>query len=150
MKILLNAILILFCAVSSQAQVGQLNSNDEEAIRTLMKDQESAWNEGDIDRFMEGYWNSDKLVFVGGSGATYGWEETRVGYHKRYPDRTAMGELTFTILQMDALGSSHARVLGKYHLKRTIGDASGTFTLLFYHFPDGWKIISDHTSESRL
>ena len=149
MKILVSTIFILFSCATADAQVSLLGSADAEAIRSLMKDQEEAWNEGDIDRFMDGYWKSEKLVFVGGSGATYGWEETRKGYHQRYPDLETMGELTFTILQMDALGDEHARVLGKFHLKRAIGDASGTFTLLFYHFPDGWKIISDHTSESR-
>jgi len=140
--------LVFFLAASLQAaaQVTSLNSADSVSIVTLMKDQEDAWNKGDIDEFMEGYWKSDNLVFVGGSGAAYGWETTRKGYHRRYPDRETMGELTFTILQMDALGADHARILGKFHLKRAMGDANGTFTLLFFRFPDGWKIISDHTS----
>ena len=145
MKILVT-LTILLVSASTYAQLGNLTPEDEKAIRKLMAQQEAAWNEGDIDTFMEGYWNSENLVFVGGSGTSYGWEATRQGYHKRYPDRKTMGILSFTIIQMDRLGDNHARVLGRFHLSRSVGDASGTFTLLFYRFQTGWKIISDHTS----
>lgn len=141
-------LLLVWLPLTASAQTGKLTGADEEAIIQLLADQQDSWNEGNIDAFMVGYWKSDSLVFVGGSGAVYGWKNTLKGYHQRYPDRTAMGMLTFEILQMDALGLNHARILGRYHLKRTIGDASGTFTLIFYRFPDGWKIISDHTSAS--
>ncbi len=111
-----------------------------------MNDQLTAWNNGDISRFMETYWKNDSLMFIGKSGVTYGWENTKNNYIKGYPDTTAMGKLTFNIIQVKRLSVIYFSVVGKWHLTRSIGDISGHFTLLFKKVKNKWVIISDHSS----
>ncbi|HRH61457.1 MAG TPA: DUF4440 domain-containing protein [Chitinophagaceae bacterium] len=120
--------------------------SDEAAVRRLMDEQVTAWNSGDIDAFMQGYWKSDSLLFVGGKGPTYGWQTTLDGYKKRYPDTATMGKLDFGIMQTKQLSAEYFFVLGKWHLARSIGDAGGFFTLLFRKINDKWVIVADHTS----
>ena len=121
-------------------------SSDEAAVRRLMNEQVIAWNNGDIDAFMQGYWKSDSLLFVGGKGPTYGWQTTLEGYKKRYPDTATMGKLNFDIMQTKQLSAEYFFVLGKWHLARSIGDAGGFFTLLFRKINGKWVIVADHTS----
>ena len=118
----------------------------EKQIRELLANQTTAWNRGDIPAFMSGYWNSDSLVFVGKSGITYGWQKTLDNYQKNYPDAATMGKLRFDIVQLEKLSSNTYFVLGKWFLKRTIGDVGGHFTLILKKFKDGWKVVSDHSS----
>lgn len=119
---------------------------DEQQVRHLMDEQTNAWNKGDINQFMETYWKNDSLVFIGKNGPTYGWNTTLEGYKKRYPDTTAMGKLNFDILQVRRLSADYYFVIGNFHLKRSIGDLSGIFTLLFRKVNGKWCIIADHTS----
>jgi len=121
-------------------------SKDELAIRAVMDEQIKTWNSGNIDAFMQTYWKSDSLLFVGSKGPTYGWQNTLDGYKKRYPDTATMGKLDFEILQIKLLSPEYSFVLGKWYLKRTIGDAGGHFTLLFRKINDKWLIVVDHTS----
>ena len=95
---------------------------------------------------MIGYWKNDSLVFVGKSGLTYGYAKTLANYKKNYPDTTYMGKLHFDIINLKPLGKAHYFVIGKWQLKRTIGDVGGHFTLLFKKTKNGWKIIADHSS----
>ena len=111
-----------------------------------MDEQVKAWNAGDLVRFMEPYWHSDSLMFIGKSGITYGWEKTLANYRKGYPDTASMGKLDFTIVHIKRLSVLYFSVVGKWHLARTIGDASGHFTLLFKRINNRWVIISDHSS----
>ncbi|MCA6073887.1 YybH family protein [Fulvivirga sedimenti] len=138
--------LLLLARPDMHAQLAPVSIADKQAISDVMTAQQNAWNKGNIEVFMEGYWKSDSLLFVGATGPIYGWQTTLTNYLERYPDRTSMGELNFEISEIRILEQDHARLLGKFHLKRTIGDVSGYFTLIFYRFPDGWKIISDQTS----
>ena len=137
--------IVLLCSMTVLA-VAQ--PKDEQAVRAVLQLQTTAWNQGNIDAFMQSYWKSDSLLFVGKNGPTYGWQNTLEGYKKRYPDTTAMGKLQFTLLQVKPLGTEYYFVLGKFHLQRTIGDLSGIFTLLFKKVNGKWVIISDHTSAS--
>jgi uncharacterized protein (TIGR02246 family) len=121
-------------------------SPDREAIRAVLAAQDAAWNRGDIDGFLAGYWHSPELTFSGSSGVSRGWDAVLARYKKVYPDRAAMGELNTSELEIRFLGSDAALVLGKWHLKREKGDIGGVFTLVFQRFPEGWKIIHDHTS----
>jgi len=121
-------------------------TNDELAIHSVMDEQIKAWNNGNIGAFMQTYWKSDSLLFVGSKGPTYGWQNTLDGYKKRYPDTATMGKLDFEILQIKFFSTEYSFVLGKWHLKRTIGDAGGYFTLLFRKINDKWVIVVDHTS----
>lgn len=132
---------ITFFSVTLFAQ-----NKDELAIRAVMEEQVKTWNNGNIDAFMQTYWKSDSLLFVGSKGPSYGWQNTLEGYKKRYPDTVAMGKLDFEILQIKSLSSEYSFVLGKWHLKRTIGDAGGYFTLLFRKINSKWLIVVDHTS----
>ena len=140
MKAFLSACL-LFISIAISAQ-----PKDETSIRQLMALQETAWNKGNIPGFMEGYWRSDSLLFVGKNGPKYGWQQTLENYQKSYPDTATMGQLHFDLLQVKQLSTDYYFVLGKWFLKRTKGNAGGAFTLLFRRFKGGWKIIADHSS----
>ena len=129
-----------FCFISNA------QSADEKIIRKTMNEQLPAWNNGDIDHFMEAYWQSDSLMFIGKTGVTYGWKATKESYIKGYPDTAAMGKLDFNIIQVKRLSVLYFHVVGKWHLKRSDGDMSGHFTLLFKKIKDKWVIVSDHSS----
>jgi ketosteroid isomerase-like protein len=136
-------ILLIFLSFST---VSLAQSSDEKAIRGTLNEQIGYWNAGDIDHFMVGYWENDSLMFVGSKGVTYGYANTMANYHKNYPDQDHMGILSFDILHVNRLSPEYYFVVGKFHLKRTVGDASGHFTLLFRKIKGQWKIISDHSS----
>lgn len=121
-------------------------TKDEMEIRKILNTQTEAWNRGDIETFMVGYWENDSLMFVGKSGVTYGYQNTLSNYKKGYPDTAAMGKLAFTLIQLKRLSDEYYHVTGKWHLKRTIGDIGGHYTLLFRKLNGKWMIISDHSS----
>jgi uncharacterized protein (TIGR02246 family) len=121
-------------------------TKDETEVRNVLAKQNAAWNRGDVDAFMIGYWENDSLMFIGKSGVTYGYKNTLANYKKNYPDTAAMGKLTFTLIQLKQLSPEFFHVTGKYYLTRTIGDASGHFTLVFRKINGKWVIISDHSS----
>jgi beta-aspartyl-peptidase (threonine type) len=119
---------------------------DQKAIKAVLEAQQSAWNRGDVDAFLVGYWHSSELTFSGSSGVARGWDGVLARYKKNYPDRAAMGQLDFSDLEFRFLGPDSAMVLGRWHLKREQDELGGVFTLVWQRFPDGWKIIHDHTS----
>lgn len=120
---------------------------DRDAIHAVLSAQQTAWNRGDVDAFLVGYWHSPELTFSGSSGVARGWDGVMARYKKNYPDRAAMGQLDFSELEFRFLGPDAALVLGRWHLKRDKkDDIGGVFTLVWQRFPDGWKIIHDHTS----
>jgi beta-aspartyl-peptidase (threonine type) len=119
---------------------------DREAIQAVLGAQQAAWNQGDVDAFLVGYWRSPELTFSGSSGVARGWDGVLARYKRNYPGRGAMGQLDFSELEFRFLGSEAALVLGRWHLKREKDDVGGVFTLVWRRFPDGWKIIHDHTS----
>lgn len=121
-------------------------SSNEKKIIALLDKQSAAWNKGDIDGFMEGYWENDSLQFIGKSGITYGWNNTLANYKKGYPNAAAMGQLQFTIINVKRLSSHWYQVVGKWYLKRTIGDVGGHFTLLLRKIKGNWVIVADHSS----
>jgi len=121
-------------------------NKDEQAIRNLLADQTKNWNKGNIEAFMQGYWHSDSLLFVGKNGPKYGFKTTLENYKKSYPDTATMGKLSFEILKVEQLSPDRYFVLGKWMLKRSIGDLSGYYTLLFRKINNQWVIIADHSS----
>lgn len=135
------SILIFLLPYQSNAQ-----TTDEKYIRQLMGEQVTAWNSGDLESFMTGYWENDSLLFIGKSGPKYGYQTTLENYRKGYPDSAAMGKLHFDILQMKRLSVMYYFVVGKFHLQRTIGDLEGHFTLLFKKLKGKWVIVADHSS----
>lgn len=123
---------------------------DRAAIQAVLDAQQQAWNRGDVEAFLTGYWHSPDLTFSGSSGVSRGWDGVLARYRKNYPDRAAMGHLDFSNLEFRFLGPDAALVLGHWHLQRDPvkggGDIGGVFSLVWQRFPDGWKIIHDHTS----
>lgn len=141
MKKIIFATAVLFILTGAAAQ-----SKDETIIRNVLETQRLAWNDGNVEKFMEAYWKSDSLMFIGKAGVTYGWQNTMDNYKKGYPDTAAMGKLTFNILEVKRLSVLYFSVVGKWHLTRSIGDVEGHFTLLFKKVKNKWVIISDHSS----
>lgn len=138
------ALLSLACLISLGAQP----TPAEAGIRAVMEAQQVAWNRGDVEGFMSGYDASDSTTFVGVT-ITRGYRQVLENYHRRYPSRENMGQLTFSGIEVMPLGAEYASVLGKWHLDRSRnagGEVGGIFTLLFRKTPNGWKIILDHTS----
>ena len=136
----------LFILVWLHSSLLLAQSADEKTIRDIMAQQESAWNRGDLEAFMNGYWKSDSLRFIGSKGLTYGWDQTLQNYKKGYPDPDAMGKLKFTILSVEKLSGRSAFVIGKWQLTRKIGDLSGHYTLLWRKIKGKWVIVADHSS----
>ncbi len=140
MKKYLTLLAFLFC------QMGFSQIKETSFIQAILDHQQSAWNKGNIDDFMVGYWENDSLLFMGQNGPTYGYNATLKNYKKNYPDKAHMGQLSFSEISMKPLNTDHYFVIGKFFLKRTVGDASGHFTLVFKKINGKWKIISDHSS----
>jgi ketosteroid isomerase-like protein len=134
-------LVLLFISVNAFAQL-----KDEVSIRKILEDQAKAWNRGDINGFMQGYWKSDSLMFIGKNGINRGWERTLNNYKKNYPDTTSMGKLAFDIILVKKLSSEYYYVVGKWMLTRSIGNLSGYYNLLFKKINGHWVIIADHSS----
>lgn len=125
---------------------GFAQNKDELAIKKMLAAQEKAWNDGSLDKFMVGYWQNDSLLFIGSKGPKYGYRTTLENYKKNYPDAAHMGHFTSTILSMKKLSADYYFVVGKWFLKRTVGDASGHYTLLIKKINGQWLIVADHSS----
>jgi beta-aspartyl-peptidase (threonine type) len=122
---------------------------DEDAIRAVLDAQAAAWNKGDLEGFMKGYWASPELTFFADGKRTQGWEATLHRYRKRYQaEGQEMGKLTFSELQIELLGPDSAFVRGRWQLERKKDRPGGLYTLIFKRFPEGWRIVHDHTSSS--
>lgn len=129
------------------AQKG-ISKKERTSIENLLEKQIEAWNAGNLEEFMQTYWKSDKLSFVGSRGPTYGWQATLESYKKGYPDKAAMGNLKFTILNISKIDRKTVYVIGKFEVSREKGDLNGHFTLVIQKFKDEWLIVSDHSSSS--
>ena len=145
-KLLPGISLILLLVCTNFAQMEKQNTKIAEDIRKVMNEQTAAWNRGDIEGFMKGYWNSPELKFVSGDNVTKGWQPTLERYKKNYDSKAKMGVLTFSDLQINVLSKDAAVVLGSWALQREGDEPHGKFTLIFRKFKDGWKIVHDHTS----
>jgi hypothetical protein len=142
---LLLAALFFSYLVNAQTKLNTANA-DETLIRAILETQRQAWNDGNIEKFMETYWKSDSLMFIGKSGVTYGWQNTMDNYKKGYPDTAAMGKLKFDILEVKRLSVMYFFVVGKWHLTRSIGDVGGHFNLIIKKVKNKWVIVADHSS----
>jgi uncharacterized protein (TIGR02246 family) len=120
----------------------------EKAIEKILVDQVAAWNAGDIDGFMKGYWNSDSTVFLSGGNLTRGYSDVLARYKKSYDTREKMGRLEFTQLQVRMVAPTLGVVTGVWRLQRAKDRLWGRFTLLVEKKPEGWRIIHDHTSSA--
>jgi ketosteroid isomerase-like protein len=144
----LAAVLALLSAADWPAARGAQGSREADRVSILgvLTAQQAAWNRGDVEAFLTGYWHSPEVSFSGSSGLVHGWDAVRERYLKNYADRAAMGRLEFSDLEFRLLGPDAALVLGHWHLERAKGDAGGVFSLVWQRFPAGWLIVHDHTS----
>ncbi len=149
-KICLSSLLLFFSMTSvfAEAPGSNLNVNMKTGVEAILHQQAEAWNRQDLDAFMTGYWNSPELTFFSGAKQVSGWQPTLERYRKTYQgEGREMGKLEFSDLNVQALGSDAAFVRGAWHLTMSDGKTPhGLFTLVFRKFPNGWKIVHDHTS----
>ena len=138
-NLLLTTFFLSFLICTSQ------NSTDEDrkAIIEVMKIQEKAWSQNDLEGFMQGYWKSDSLKFYGSSGITYGWEQTLANYKKGYLTKDHSGTLSFKLHDISKIEKDSYWVMGEYFLKRSVGDANGIFMIIFKKIGGDWKIVAD-------
>lgn len=136
--------LITACLLGMLLQA-QAQNKEETAIKQVLEQQAIDWNKGDIAAYMNGYWHSDSLVFIGKNGPQYGWQKTFDNYRRSYPDKAAMGSLSFTFIKIEEQGGT-AFVIGKWMLQREKDAPSGYFTLYLRKMKEGWRIVADHSS----
>lgn len=136
----------LLIAVALVQLTASAQSKDEKAVLQLLDKQTAAWNSGNLEGFMQGYWKNDSLMFIGKNGVHWGWQETLNNYKKGYPDTTAMGKLRFDIIKVKKLSPEYYYVVGKWMLSRSVGNLSGHYDLLFRKIKGQWVIIADHSS----
>lgn len=122
------------------------SQKDVETVKLLMIKQQEAWNRYDLNGFMEHYWKSDSLKFIGSKGLTYGWQKTLDNYKKSYPNADAMGQLIFDISSAEMLGKNAVYVIGKWTLHKKEKNVGGYYTLLWKKINNKWVIVADHTS----
>jgi ketosteroid isomerase-like protein len=147
----LASIFVLACVLSATLLTGCRSlappaESAEVAIRAVLDQQARDWNEGSIERFMQGYAKRDDLRFASGGEVQRGWQPVFDRYLKKYGDRAAMGRLTFSDVEVTMLSTDAALVLGRWRLQRERDEPSGLFTLVFRKQPEGWRIVHDHTS----
>jgi len=143
---MIQKILILVFVFSSTVLFSQ--NKDFKTIEKLLAVQSESWNKGDIDGFMQTYWKSEELQFIGSSGVVYGWQGTLDRYKRTYPDKATMGHLTFNLINVDKRSRKVISVVGKWHLKRDEkkGDLEGHFLLILKKIKGKWLIVADHSS----
>src|SRR5437660_12551578 len=138
------AAVAMFWVAPSELAAAQTDTASE--IRIVLESQQDAWNRGDIDAFMNGYSRSDETLFVSGDDVTRGWQKVLDRYKKKYSDRAKMGTLMFSNLEITPLSNDSAVALGSWKLNRANDQPHGRFSLIFRRFPEGWRIVHDHTS----
>ena len=136
--VLFSAVILCLNSCSTPAAL-----DDKNEILSVMKSQEKAWSNYDLEGFMQGYWKSDSLKFFGRNGVTKGWQQTLDNYKKGYPSKDHSGTLNFKIHDITKIDNSSYFVMGEYFLKRPIGDANGVFMIIFKKINGEWKIVAD-------
>lgn len=145
MKTLFSFIFTVLIAFSSFAKE-QLSEKEKQNILNLFDKQVDAWNDGNLEKFMETYWKSDKLIFIGSRGPSYGWQAALDNYKKGYPDKETMGHLEFKILEISKIDRKSVFVVGRFEVTRRSGDLNGHFSLVVQKINGKWLIVSDHSS----
>lgn len=139
------------CAITRTPDIsGEARGSTKAAIAGVLDTQVEAWNRGDLETFMEGYWNSPDLVFTSGGRVQRGWQTTLDRYRAAYGERTeTMGRLMFTDLEVNELERESAWVLGRWRLETDAEPRGGVFSLVFRRIDGRWLIVHDHTTESK-
>ncbi len=153
MKRVLTSLLLILLSVncifaqSKSHKKGKVKqAKEESSIRAMLANQVLEWNNGNVEGYMSGYWDSDSMLFIGSKGPRYGYQKTLDRYKEAYPDPDHMGTLTSTITKMQQLSPEYYFVVGRWSLKRNAGDVSGSYTLLIRKIKGNWVIVCDHSS----
>ncbi|GMN10191.1 nuclear transport factor 2 family protein [Croceitalea sp. MTPC9] len=139
-------VLLLFLSVATFAQKSS-DADDKKAIIAVLTAQQDAWNNYDIEAFMEGYWKSDELKFYGAGGVIKGWQSTLERYKKSYPSKEHFGNLRFVLNDISKINDGAYSVMGEYHLTRKVGDTNGIFMLILKEIDGEWKVIADTSAK---
>ena len=137
---------LLLFIFNSCAKSPQSNISEIDAIKKVLATQQIFWNNGDIDGFMLGYWNSEKFEFSWVNGTEYGWENALEKYKISYPTKESMGEFRFEILDVNLTSDTTATLNGKWELIRINDNPKGSFTYIFKKIENNWLIIKDYTT----
>ena len=129
MRIIFTVIFAAFIVTSVMAE-HSIKEKELKKITDLLDKQVGAWNKGNLEKFMDTYWKSEDLVFVGSKGVTYGWQQTLRNYKSSYPNKRAMGNLRFNIMDIRKIDKRSIFVIGRFFLTRKAGDVNGHFTLV--------------------
>ena len=147
LKIFLFSILLSACGTTEKPDHTHNQGKVIASINEKMSEQETCWNTGDLECFMQHYWHSDSLLFIGKSGLTYGWQSTLDNYISSYPDKSAMGKLTFTNEVQEFIDIETVQVIGQWELQRdSLENLGGYYSLLWKIKKGEWVIVSDHSS----
>ncbi len=138
--------MFVFAIGTASAQSEKSKLKISAAVKMVLDKQVAAWNRGDIDAFMEGYWESEKMIFISGDNVSRGWNEARQRYKKGYDSKEKMGTLSFSELDIEVLSKNSALVIGRFTLDRKNDKPTGMFSLVFRKIDGNWRIIVDHTS----
>jgi len=138
-----NLIFLLACFSLLSCNNPTSEKQDKQTILEVMKLQEKAWSNNDLEGFMQGYWKSDSLKFYGSNGLTKGWQQTLDNYKKGYPTKEHSGALTFKVNDISKIENNSYWVMGEYYLKRKVGDSNGVFMIIFKKINGEWKIVAD-------
>jgi len=144
----LSLLILLSCNMNNTNSVDVLKQdlNEINTIKKILSSQQECWNNGDIDGFMQGYWNSEKLVFTSlNHKPAYGWKNTLERYKNSYPTKSSMGELRFEILNLKLISKTTATLKGKWELIRQKDHPNGLFWLDIEKFDNNWLITKDST-----
>ena len=142
-RLIFSSFLLLVTSFVAFADAG---NDDQAAIKAVLDAQEIAWNQADVDGYMEGYWKSEKLRFGSGGTVVYGWQATRDRYAERYDTPEKMGKLWMTDQVIEVFSETDAMVFGRWHLHRTDEELGGLYTLHLKKIDGDWLIVSDHSS----
>lgn len=145
-NIILAATLIFIAFGGVLAQPVTKKDKISTQVRRVLDTQVKAWNRGDIEGFMNGYWKSEKMLFISGNNVSRGWQAALDRYKKGYNTKEKMGTLSFSDLEITVLSKKAALVVGRFTLVRKNDKPTGMFTLTFRKIDKQWKIIVDHTS----
>ena len=144
------SLLILVCSLAiTPLAMSADEQSVKDAVRAVLDQQVKDWNAGSIEKFMHGYAQSDTTRFASGGEVRQGWQTVLDRYKKNYPDKAAMGKLTFSDLDISVAGDDAALAFGHWRLEREKDELSGLFTLFFRKTNDGWRIVHDHTSAGK-
>ncbi len=143
------AFTIVFLSISHL--VPQENKIDiiKKEISIVLDDSEKGWNTGNIEQYMECYRKSEKMRFAGNGNFNFGWENTLKRYKKSYPDKEAMGRLSFSDVDITVISNDAALVFGRWTLRYPDKEKTGLYTLLLRKFDEGWRIVHDHSSSTK-